>query len=125
MRFALVGRLAACTVTPLWAQTNTEGSTDEKAKNYKEALQYLKQRRIDAALDSFKKADKQDDGHCLVCQKKIIKYALELQDWKTAETIDADGVLQDEHIGDASVEGKLKKLVNHTRELQAAEKPGQ
>jgi len=24
-------------------------------------------------------------------------------------TIDADGVLQDEHIGDASIEGKLKK----------------
>jgi thiol-disulfide isomerase/thioredoxin len=26
-------------------------------------------------------------------------------------TIDADGVLQDQHIGDASIEGKLKKLV--------------
>ncbi len=26
-------------------------------------------------------------------------------------TIDADGVLQEEHIGDASIEGKLKKLV--------------
>jgi Thioredoxin-like len=39
-------------------------------------------------------------------------------------TIDADGVLQDEHIGDASVEGKLKKLVSRARELQA-EKPGQ
>jgi len=26
-------------------------------------------------------------------------------------TINADGVLQDEHIGDASIEGKLKRLV--------------
>jgi thiol-disulfide isomerase/thioredoxin len=26
-------------------------------------------------------------------------------------TIDADGVLQDQHVGDASIEGKLKKLV--------------
>src|SRR5258706_15359278 len=95
MRFALVGLLAACTVTPLWAQTNTEGPTDEKAqKTYKEALEYLKQRRIDAALDSFKKADKQDGGHCLVCQKKMIKYALELQDWKTAETAAAETVAQ-------------------------------
>jgi hypothetical protein len=24
---------------------------------------------------------------------------------------DADGVLQDQHVGDASIEGKLKKLV--------------
>jgi hypothetical protein len=40
-------------------------------------------------------------------------------------TIDADGVLQDEQIGDASIEGKLKKLVSRARELQATEKPGQ
>jgi peroxiredoxin len=33
-------------------------------------------------------------------------------------TIDADGVLQDEHIGDASIEGKLKKLLARARELQ-------
>jgi hypothetical protein len=29
-------------------------------------------------------------------------------------TIDAEGVLQDQHIGDAAIEGKLKKLVSHT-----------
>ncbi|MGA3315105.1 MAG: hypothetical protein ABSC64_01555 [Candidatus Korobacteraceae bacterium] len=40
-------------------------------------------------------------------------------------TVDTDGVLQDEHIGDAAIEGKLKKLVGRARELQAAEKPGQ
>ena len=34
-------------------------------------------------------------------------------------TIDAEGVLQDEHIGDASIEGKLKKLLAQARELQA------
>jgi len=38
-------------------------------------------------------------------------------------TIDADGVLQDEHIGDASIEGKLKKLLVRARELQSAEIP--
>ena len=36
-------------------------------------------------------------------------------------TIDADGVLQEEHIGDASIEGKLKKLLVHARELTPAE----
>ena len=34
-------------------------------------------------------------------------------------TIDADGVLQDEHIGDAAIEGKLKKLVKRAQEKQA------
>jgi thiol-disulfide isomerase/thioredoxin len=33
-------------------------------------------------------------------------------------TIDAGGVLQDEHIGDASIEGKLKKLLAQAHELQ-------
>jgi hypothetical protein len=33
-------------------------------------------------------------------------------------TIDADGVLQDQHIGDASMEGKLKKLVAQAQDLQ-------
>jgi peroxiredoxin len=34
-------------------------------------------------------------------------------------TIDADGVLQDEHIGDASIEGKLKKLIARAHDLQS------
>ena len=37
-------------------------------------------------------------------------------------TIDADGVLQDQHMGDASIEGKLKKLVARAQELQASQK---
>jgi thiol-disulfide isomerase/thioredoxin len=37
-------------------------------------------------------------------------------------TIDADGVLQDEQVGDGSIEGKLKKLVARARELQMAER---
>jgi thiol-disulfide isomerase/thioredoxin len=35
-------------------------------------------------------------------------------------TIDADGVLQDEHVGDAAIEGKLKKQLARARELQEA-----
>jgi hypothetical protein len=37
----------------------------------------------------------------------------------------ADGLLQDEHIGDAAIEGKLKKLVRRAQELQAAQKTQQ
>jgi hypothetical protein len=31
-------------------------------------------------------------------------------------TIDSDGVLQDQHIGDEAIEGKLKKLVARAQE---------
>ena len=55
-------------------------------KRISKLLEYLQQHMSAAALESFKKADKQDDGHCLACQKKMIKYGLDLQDWKTAET---------------------------------------
>jgi thiol-disulfide isomerase/thioredoxin len=36
-------------------------------------------------------------------------------------TIDADGVLQDQHVGDAAIEGKLKKLVAHAQAQQPAQ----
>ncbi len=32
-------------------------------------------------------------------------------------TIDADGVLEDQHVGDANIEGKLKKLIARAAEV--------
>jgi thiol-disulfide isomerase/thioredoxin len=79
--------ILALSVIPLLAQEDTKGPTNEKAqKTYKQGLDYLKEHMSQAALDSFKKADKQDDGHCRPCQKKMIKYGVEVGDWKTAET---------------------------------------
>jgi hypothetical protein len=34
-------------------------------------------------------------------------------------TVDAEGVLQEEHVGDSSIEGKLKKLIARAHELQS------
>ncbi len=86
MRYAAVALLLACTVIPLSGQEKTDGPEDAKAqKTYKEGLGYLKQHRVEAALEEFKKADKQDGGHCLACQKMMIKYGSELGDWKIAE----------------------------------------
>src|SRR5271165_5733957 len=78
----------ACAVGVLAAQERADaGPTNEKAqKTYKEALGYLHDHRVVAALEAFRKADKQDGGHCLGCQKEIIKYGIELRDWKAAET---------------------------------------
>ncbi len=36
-------------------------------------------------------------------------------------TIDADGVLEDQHVGDADIEGKLKKLIARAAEVQATQ----
>jgi peroxiredoxin len=67
-------------------QPKADGPSNEKAqKTYRNALEALRARDPALALDGFKKADKQDDGHCLACQGKMIQYGVELGDWKTAE----------------------------------------
>jgi len=69
------------------AQNDPAGPTSEKAqKAYQQALEDLKERRTPSALEDFKKADKQDDKKCRACQKKMIEYGVQLEDWKTAET---------------------------------------
>lgn len=81
--FALVLVLASFSSS---AQQDTEGPASEKAqKTYKHALEYVNKHMSGPALDEFKKADKQDDGHCVSCQQKMIRYGLQLRDWKTAE----------------------------------------
>lgn len=86
----------AFTVAPLRAQEDTDkGPANEKAqKTYKEAQGYLQRRMKDAALDGFKKADKQDDGHCRACQKQMIRYGMELGEWKVAEDAAEEMVAQ-------------------------------
>jgi peroxiredoxin len=86
MRFVYASLILAVCLSPAVAQEKPEGPTNEKAqKTYKSAMESLKNRRKDFALDDFKKADKQDGGHCLACQRQMIKYGVELFDWKTAE----------------------------------------
>jgi thiol-disulfide isomerase/thioredoxin len=78
--------LSSLSVTPLLAQVPAEGPTSEKAqKSYKEALDDVHKHKTDFALDNFKKADKQDEGRCIACQKKMIQCGLELHEWKTAQ----------------------------------------
>jgi thiol-disulfide isomerase/thioredoxin len=79
--------ILAFAVTPLLAVEEMAGPTNEKAeKSYEQGMGYLNQHMVLAALESFKKADKQDGGRCQACQKQIIKYGMELEDWKSAET---------------------------------------
>jgi thiol-disulfide isomerase/thioredoxin len=74
-------------MAPLFAQEEAGGPTNEKAqKSYKQAVSHLNQGNELAALDTFRKADKQEGGRCMACQKQIIQLGIRLRDWKAAET---------------------------------------
>jgi peroxiredoxin len=88
MRTASISVLAICALTCglAQAQEKNDGPTNEKAqKSYRDAMRYLHDRDKLQAFESFKKADKQDGGHCVACQKQVIKLGTELEDWKAAE----------------------------------------
>src|SRR5262249_14336817 len=103
MRYTLAGLLLVCMIVPLAGQEKTEWPSDPKArKTYEEALDHLRKRDILAALESFKKADKQDGGHCLGCQQKMIKYGTEIGEWKFAE-IAAEEMVADAKGNDVGV----------------------
>jgi thiol-disulfide isomerase/thioredoxin len=90
MRFAAFALASACVLSlacaPAFSQDKSQGPTNEKAqKTYKNAQELLHERMPAAALDEFKKADKQDGNHCKACQKQMVKYGVELGEWKDAE----------------------------------------
>ena len=104
MRSTFQALVLACFFTPLLAparsaQEKSEGPTDPKAhKTYEKALKYLHEHNTQSAFDEFKKADKQDGGHCVDCQVKMLRYGVELAEWKTAELAAAE--MLDEAKGD-------------------------
>jgi len=100
MRYTRTLLLLAFMVSPLLSQDKDKDKTDELPSNekaqkaYKQALDCLHRRMPDAALDEFKKADKQDGGHCVACQKMMIKHGVDLREWKTAEIAAEEMVAQ-------------------------------
>jgi thiol-disulfide isomerase/thioredoxin len=63
-----------------------QGPTDPKAqKTYASGMDWLQHRDYLAALGSFKKADKQDGGHCVACKNQIIDICLKIGDFKGAD----------------------------------------
>jgi len=86
MRFVRISLALMFVLPPVLAQEKPDGPADEKArKTYERALKSLHEHKAEFALDDFKKADKQDGGRCLACQKQMIKYGEEFGDWKAAE----------------------------------------
>jgi thiol-disulfide isomerase/thioredoxin len=106
MRWASVVLVVACAsaaLMPLDSRAQTEaGPTDPKAKKtFNDAIEHLHNRETGQAFEGFKKADKQDGGHCVECQNQIIEYGIEHQDWKAAET--AANELVSEAQGDRAI----------------------
>ncbi|HEY0795743.1 MAG TPA: redoxin domain-containing protein [Acidisarcina sp.] len=59
------------------------GPTDPKAqKTFAEAKNFLKHDQPVWALAGFRKADKQDGGHCRACEEEAVKAALVMNDFK-------------------------------------------
>jgi thiol-disulfide isomerase/thioredoxin len=97
MKFAGIVFLLVSVLSPSLAQDHVDGPgpANEKAmKSYHEGLEFLGKHQTEPALEALKRADKQDGGHCIACQKMIIKYALELQDWKAAETAAEEAIAE-------------------------------
>ena len=81
----LLGLLAAL------AQTPTSGPLDPKAqKTYSEGVEALRTHRYFEALDKFKKANKQDGGHCSECLQRVVTLAMQLDDFKAADSASRD-----------------------------------
>lgn len=63
-----------------------QGPTDTKAqKTFKEGMDLAHRQMFALAVGKFKKADQQDGGHCITCQKDMRECALQSDDWKNAE----------------------------------------
>jgi thiol-disulfide isomerase/thioredoxin len=65
--------------------TPSRGPADPKAKKtYDDAIKLMQEHRANFALDGFRKADKQDGGHCVPCEYQAWNAAIEMGDFKAA-----------------------------------------
>jgi thiol-disulfide isomerase/thioredoxin len=104
MRIVRLSLALLFVLPPVLAQEKTDGPTDEKArKTYEKAQKSLHEHKTEFALDDFKKADKQDGGHCLDCQRQMIKYGRELGDWKAAELAAEEMVAEAQSARDTAI----------------------
>ncbi|MGH9528945.1 MAG: redoxin domain-containing protein [Terriglobales bacterium] len=82
---ALAGAMGATIVVYAMGQAATGPSDPKAQKTFKKAQDLESKHATASALDYFKKADKQDGGHCVACQDNMIENGIQIQDWKTAE----------------------------------------
>jgi thiol-disulfide isomerase/thioredoxin len=87
-----------------------EGGTPSDAgarKTYAKAMKALDDHKYDLALESFRKADSQDGGHCVPCEFQAFKVARKLQDYTAAR---AQTALLLEHVTTAEDKAEVHYL---------------
>jgi thiol-disulfide isomerase/thioredoxin len=85
MRAVLAGAMVIAMAGGALAQTEN-GPTDAKAqKTLQTGMEWVQRHDYAAAVDSFKKANKQDGGHCGECAFRIVKYGMMSGDFKDAD----------------------------------------
>jgi thiol-disulfide isomerase/thioredoxin len=85
MRAVAITALAVALASAGFAQTGN-GPADPKAqKTFQSAMDWVRQHDYAAAVDSFKKANKQDGGHCGECAYKIVKYGMMSGNFRDAD----------------------------------------
>jgi thiol-disulfide isomerase/thioredoxin len=79
------GKEKAPATAPAPATKGVAGPTDPKAKQtFEDAAKLFKKHDYAFALDGFRKADKQDGGHCIPCEMQAYLAARQGQDFKAA-----------------------------------------
>jgi thiol-disulfide isomerase/thioredoxin len=92
--------------------------TDSKArKTFAEALDWQKSRHYGSALDTFRKANKQDGGHCAECLRRAFDLAVKIGAYKDAEEIARDMA--------AMASTNEEKAAAHFRLASALQREGQ
>jgi len=82
----IVSAAAVLTLTGVICAQEATGPSDAKAKKtYQTAMEWVHQHSYGAAIDSFRKANKQDGGHCEECEYQIVKYGEDSGDFKDAD----------------------------------------
>jgi thiol-disulfide isomerase/thioredoxin len=85
MRAGVVAAMVLAMAGAAFAQTEN-GPTDPKAqKTLQAGMDWVQRHDYAAAVDSFKKANKQDGGHCGLCAFKIVRYGIVCGDFKDAD----------------------------------------
>ncbi|MGO8756691.1 MAG: redoxin domain-containing protein [Terracidiphilus sp.] len=73
---------------------SAEGPTDPKArKTFAEAQDWLRHGSRESAIDAYRKANKQDGGHCFECLQRAYNLAFGMGDFKTAAGVAGEWLL--------------------------------
>lgn len=87
---AILAAVSAAAAAQQGAAKPGEPSNAKARKTWSQALEWEQHGNRPLAIDSFRKANKQDGGHCSDCLDRAYTLAMQIGDYKTAEKVIAD-----------------------------------